>query len=295
MAWYRTRYVNVYFIGRPGSEWVLVDTGLPGHAEEVLAAAEARHGKLAPAAILLTHGHFDHSGNARELAKHWGSPVYAHRMELPYLTGRSKYPPRDPLVGGFVGAISVFLPKSAARLFGVVQELPESLPGLEGWRWIHTPGHAPGHVSLFRESDRTLIAGDAMATVRMDSLREMLMGTPELSAGPIPFNYDWGATLDSMRRLAALRPKLIAAGHGTPMEEPDIAEQLQGFAEFYEPPEEGRYVREPARVSEEGVIWVPPRASFAWVRTAWRALAALGITAAAGVAWLIPHRKRAHR
>ncbi|WP_420889827.1 MBL fold metallo-hydrolase [Ensifer aridi] len=35
-----------------------------------------------------------------------------------------------------------------------------SVPEMPGWRWLHTPGHAPGHLALWREGDRTIIAGD---------------------------------------------------------------------------------------------------------------------------------------
>ena len=44
--------------------------------------------------------------------------------------------------------------------------LDGSVPHLPGWRWIHTPGHTAGHISLFRDSDRTLLAGDALTTRR---------------------------------------------------------------------------------------------------------------------------------
>ena len=46
---------------------------------------------------------------------------------------------------------------------------------MPGWRWIPTPGHTPGHVSLFREADRSLIAGDAFVTVRQDSLYKVVI------------------------------------------------------------------------------------------------------------------------
>ena len=96
--------VNVYAVGTPGAgdrSWVLVDAGLPGTAEQIARAAEEYFGPGArPAAIVLTHGHFDHRGGLRELAERWDVPVYAHELELPYLTGRSDYPPPDPTVGG---------------------------------------------------------------------------------------------------------------------------------------------------------------------------------------------------
>ena len=109
-----------------------------------------------PEAIILTHGHFDHVGSLERLLQLWDVPVYAHTLELPYLTGRSSYPPPDPLVGGGAMAWSSKLyPRGPIDLDGRAQALPDdhTVPGLPGWRWIHTPGHSPGHVSLVRESD----------------------------------------------------------------------------------------------------------------------------------------------
>ena len=297
VAWYRLSYVNLYMLGRPGTDWVLVDTGPPGHAAEVRAAVEARHGRQPPAAIVLTHGHFDHSGNARALASEWRVPIYAHRLELPYLSGRSAYPPQDETLGGFFGVATALLPHTAPRLLDYLEELPQQVPAIADWKWIHTPGHSPGHISLFRESDGTLIAGDALATVRMDSLREILKAHPDLAQGPVQFNCDWGATVDSVRRLATLHPQLIGAGHGPPMNDPDLAEQFSRFAEFYEPPAAGRYLPEPARTDENGIVWLPPRPSLAWLRLAWRTpgaiLAAIGAFTEA--AWRTLPGRRAHR
>ena len=52
-----------------------------------------------------------------------------------------------------------------------LQRLPEdgSVPQMHGWRWIHTPGHTPGHISFWRERDRTIIAGDAFITTNQES------------------------------------------------------------------------------------------------------------------------------
>ena len=97
VGWLQLPIVNVYFAGRPGGgPWVLVDTGLPGSGAPIRRAAEALFGDRPPEAIVLTHGHFDHRGAAAELAGSWDVPIYAHRLELPYLTGRSDYPPPGP-------------------------------------------------------------------------------------------------------------------------------------------------------------------------------------------------------
>src|SRR3954469_10843690 len=102
IAGLRQLMVNVYFIGEPGSaEWTLVDAGLYGSAGPILREVAKRFGPDAkPRNILLTHGHFDHVGALETLAHHWQVDVFAHSLELPYLTGRSSYPPPDPTVGG---------------------------------------------------------------------------------------------------------------------------------------------------------------------------------------------------
>jgi glyoxylase-like metal-dependent hydrolase (beta-lactamase superfamily II) len=85
LAYIRTAIVNVYLFGTPGDHrWVLVDAGMPGHAGSIARAAEDRFGGTPPAAIILTHGHFDHVGSLRALSARWGTPIYAHRRELPY-------------------------------------------------------------------------------------------------------------------------------------------------------------------------------------------------------------------
>ncbi len=79
VGWLPISFVNVYFVGRPGGPWVLIDAGLPGRAKQIFEAAEARFGAGAkPEAIILTHGHFDHAGSALKLAERWEVPIYAH-------------------------------------------------------------------------------------------------------------------------------------------------------------------------------------------------------------------------
>ena len=260
VGWLPISFVNAYFLGRPGGPWILVDTGLPGRAGQIFAAAEARFGAgVKPEAIVLTHGHFDHAGSAHALARKWEVPIYAHRLELPYLCGRSKYPPPDPTVGGAIAFLSRFLPRRAHQVNEAVRELPnETLPGMPDWRWLHTPGHSPGHISLFRSSDGVLIAGDAFATVDMDSWTGLITGKQVLARASSPFNCDWEATKNSVQKLAKLRPNAIGAGHGVPMSEDDTTMRLENYAAQFRPPSHGRYVREPARTNEGGVVSLPP-------------------------------------
>ncbi|HZF07332.1 MAG TPA: MBL fold metallo-hydrolase, partial [Thermoanaerobaculia bacterium] len=187
-------FVNVFLVREPGQPGVLVDTGLPGFGGWVRRKVEARLGGP-PAAIVLTHGHFDHAGNAEELADLWKVPVYAHPLELPFLTGRSDYPPHDPTVGGASGLLARGFPHHGFDLRRRVQALPVdgSVPGLPGWSWLHTPGHTAGHVALFRPSDRTLLAGDALATFDMSSAVSLVTQRQEFSLPPAPFTTDWQA------------------------------------------------------------------------------------------------------
>src|SRR5579871_6141315 len=110
LAYIRTSISNVYLLGNRDG-WILVDTGVVGYADAIRDVAEQRFGTDSkPNAILLTHGHYDHSAGALELAKHWDVPVYAHRLEIPYLTGQSAYPKKDPTVGGAMAFLSRFFP-----------------------------------------------------------------------------------------------------------------------------------------------------------------------------------------
>jgi glyoxylase-like metal-dependent hydrolase (beta-lactamase superfamily II) len=100
LAFIRTIMVNVIFVGLPDAgdrNWVLVDAGVIGAKSTIRSAAAERFGDNArPAAIVLTHGHFDHVGALEDLAAEWDVPVYAHELEHPYLNGRASYPDGDP-------------------------------------------------------------------------------------------------------------------------------------------------------------------------------------------------------
>lgn len=142
--------------------------------------------------------------------------------------------------------------------------LPEdgSVPFLSGWKWIHTPGHTPGHISLFRAADGLLIAGDAIVTTKQESAVSALTQQPqEVRRPPAYFTIDWQAAGDSVRRIAELKPEIVATGHGLPMRGEQMRNQLQNLARQFEKiavPAYGRYSENPVVSDKNGVRYVPP-------------------------------------
>lgn len=219
--YYTNQIVNVIMIGHPGSPWFLVDAGMPTCGKEIQEVAEQRFGKIPPAAIILTHGHFDHVGGIVHLLEEWKAPVYAHPLEFPYLSGQLDYPEPDTSVeGGLLAKISGIYPHQAVNISESLLTLPAdySIPGFPDWTWIHVPGHSPGQVALFRRKDQLLISADALITVRQDSFYKVLIQKEEVNGPPRYLTTDWALAFQSVVKLAALQPKLIIAGHGQHMQ-----------------------------------------------------------------------------
>ncbi|MFC7320143.1 MBL fold metallo-hydrolase [Halobacillus campisalis] len=234
VAYYRTLMVNVAFIGDPGTEdWVLVDCGIGHYAKRIIEAAEKRFGNIAPKAILLTHGHFDHVGSAKKLAQHYDARIYAHPFEVDYLTGKRSYPVGDSTVGGgLMSILSPFYPTNPVDLSKWIHPLPDdgTVPHLKHWRAIHTPGHTPGHVSFFRHKDRTLLSGDAFITVKQESSMAVFIQHQHVHGPPAYFTPNWIEAEKSVKKLAALNPRTALTGHGLPMEGEIFQEQLLELA-----------------------------------------------------------------
>ncbi|MBC7913777.1 MAG: MBL fold metallo-hydrolase [Pyrinomonadaceae bacterium] len=292
-------FVNIYIIAsgeEEGNSWVLVDAGLKGSGSKIIRMAEDIFGEGSkPSAIILTHGHFDHVGALEELLSVWDTPVYAHYLELPYLKGISSYPPPDPMVGGgLMSLLSFMYPKKPKDLGSRVHRLGTNgtVPGLPEWQFVHTPGHSPGQISLFRENDRTLIAADTFVTTKQESAFSVITQKHILSGPPKYFTIDWVAAKESVIKLSQLKPLVAATGHGYPMYAEELNRALTNLAENFEEeavPVYGRYVKEPARANKNGVQYIPKRVNNPKVISG---AAILGLVAAFALVWGLSRSSR---
>ncbi len=258
LGYQRHAIVNIIYYGVPAeSKWVLIDTGLIGSGGSIESTAAKRFGEnVKPQAIVLTHGHSDHAGSLKSLAQKWDVPVYAHLMEHPYLNGSKAYPPPDPGISGGMAKMSLLLPRGPVDVTQWLRPLPEdeSVPGMPGWKWIHTPGHTPGHVSLWRESDRAIIAGDAFITTNQESAYAVATQREEIHGPPQTFTPDWESARTSVQKLAALQPDLAVTGHGRAMRGPQMSSALDILARDFDSiavPEKGIYVHSRDEMTRE--------------------------------------------
>jgi glyoxylase-like metal-dependent hydrolase (beta-lactamase superfamily II) len=159
--------------------------------------------------------------------------------------------------------LSFLYPRGPINISERINILPAGgiVPGLPEWRIIHTPGHTPGHISLYREKDRVIIAGDALVTVRAESAMAIMRQKKKLHGPPKYFTSDWPSAGDSVNKIAALEPDIIATGHGQPMRGADMRNELNKLSWQFDRvaiPRQGRYVNDPALADESGVQYLPP-------------------------------------
>jgi glyoxylase-like metal-dependent hydrolase (beta-lactamase superfamily II) len=219
--------MNVYFL-EDGDGVVQFDAGTKAMVKPARAAAEELGGLKK---VVLGHGHADHRGTAPSM----GVPVYCHPDEvadaesapavdsymeisaLPALRARLVY----PLLlrrwdGGPVG------------IEGTVSEGDR----IAGFEVVDFPGHAHGLIGLWRESDRLALVSDVVYLIDSVKLGKPL--PPGEASVPHPawaWNHD--KAKESVRKLAALEPATVAAGHAPPLRGENLREALERAAEKY--------------------------------------------------------------
>lgn len=170
----------------------LVDAGLPLMAKGILKFIERLNaGPLKR--IVLTHGHSDHVGAIKRILKVKTVPVFAHRIEIPYMEGDYPYPGRKKAVAT--------VKKSFIHAFS--EDENKNLQTFGSLTPFFTPGHSPGHVAFYHHEDRVLLAGD-LFTSKKGKLHK-----------PIPmFTADMNQAVKSSRIVSQLKPKRLEVCHG---------------------------------------------------------------------------------
>ena len=208
--------INAYLIGD-----VLVDTGIKQSAGKLAGMLEGRR----LSAIALTHAHNDHAGAMKELADRLGVPVWCGAQDREATeTGRVVLAPafRRPRLNALIGATAGFDGAPVDRTLAEGDALSA------GFIVLDTPGHSPGHVSFWREADRTLVCADVFFNMHL------LTTVPGLRQPPHLFTADPAENRRSERRLAALEPATVGFGHGPVLRE-EAAQRLREFAQTLPP------------------------------------------------------------
>ncbi len=210
--------MNVYLIEDDGGVTVF-DAGAADMSQP-LAAAAARLGGIKR--VVLGHADADHRGAAPGL----GAPVYCHEADRQAAESPDHYRDywdRSKLDARGRTVLWRLIPTwdgGPVEIAGTISEGDE----IAGFRTVHLPGHAPGLIALFRESDRLALVSDAIYTLDPQSGRHQ----PAHVAHPA-FNQDTAQALDSIRKLAALNPVTVWAGHADPVTG-DVSAQLEHAA-----------------------------------------------------------------
>jgi glyoxylase-like metal-dependent hydrolase (beta-lactamase superfamily II) len=161
----------------------LIDTGMPGNTEKILAAVRQLGYQPADVKrIIITHGDVDHMGSARELKRATRAPIACHTVESELLQHPNRRKPINSLLGMIlrpVYAAANLFPGLRAEPVKPDQLLVEGETTPEGFLVIHTPGHTPGHISLLEQEKRVLIVGDAMNNRGGQLHRPPVLFTPD--------------------------------------------------------------------------------------------------------------------
>jgi hydroxyacylglutathione hydrolase len=196
-------WVNTYLI-----EDVLIDASTLGAAPRIL----NQLANIPLSLVALTHCHPNHQGGARRICETRHVPLACHGADASAMEGHT------PM------SLPNFLKASLWLLGGrttyPVQRVLHDGDEIAGFRVIHLPGHTPGHVIYFRESDRVAIVGDVLRNIHF------LTGKPGLCEMPGFLIADREESRRSIRRLAQLHPSIVCFGHGPVLRDMEQLDRL---------------------------------------------------------------------
>lgn len=208
---------NLYLVASDAGI-IIVDTGFSNAARNVLRAIEQLgHTRTDVRLIFLTHVHMDHAGSAAELRRQTGAPIAMHRADVGKARAGKHNMPNGRGTAGklFEYAFNGLRLQMRYEAFApdILLEEGQTLKefGLNA-RVIHTPGHTLGSLSLALD-DRVMLIGDAL-------INQFRVGMPM-------YGEDNALAYDSLRKLRALRPRMLYSGHGKPFSGSDVERYLE--------------------------------------------------------------------
>jgi hydroxyacylglutathione hydrolase len=184
--------INVYL-----AEDVLIDAGRTWDRRRIFAEIEGRQISM----LALTHVHPDHQGVAKDVCEARRIPLTCHPADVDAMEGRRPVAASSHPIARVSGRIWAGPPHPVEKTFSEGDEVA-------GFRVVHAPGHSPGEVIFFRDSDRVAICGDVIRSMSYATGRPLIAEPPEF------FNTDSAENRRSIRKLADLEPSLILPGHG---------------------------------------------------------------------------------
>lgn len=220
--------MNIYFLEDGEGGAIQFDAGTKAMRKKARASAERLGGVKR---VVLGHAHADHRGTA----PYMGAPVFCHPDEVADAESDASIAPYMDLSQLPIAPVRWIYPTLLRRWDGG----PVKIDGTVGegdqvadFEVIHLPGHAPGLIGLWRESDRVALVSDVVYLI--DSAR---LGRPlpegEASVPHPAWAWNHAKAKQSVRRLAALEPRLVCAGHEAPLRGENLREALERAAEKY--------------------------------------------------------------
>ncbi len=218
--------MNIYFID-DGDGFVQFDAGTRPMTKKARAEA-AKLGLLKR--VVLGHAHVDHRATAPAMKV----PVFCHPAEVadaesdeaasPYMNIGELPPPARWIYP----VLFRVWDSGPVKIAGTVEEGDE----IAGFKVLHFPGHAPGLIGLWRESDRLALVSDVIYLIDSTKLGKHL--PPGEASVPHPaWNWDHAQAKESIRKLAALDPAVVAPGHAEPLRGDNLRETLERAADKY--------------------------------------------------------------
>ena len=204
--------INCYII-----EGVLVDSGIRSSFGTIKKALQ----EIPVNQHVLTHAHADHQGCSDQICKEFSIPLLCHPNEV-FRTETGMVTNDYPNPQNWVAKLQQRYWAGQGHI--VATTIVEN-DMIGNFKVIETPGHSDGHISLFREKDGVLIIGDAAVNMNL------LTTVSGLRLPPNIFTSDQEKNIQSLQKLAKLKPAIICFGHGPIMK--NINQEFEKFVAKY--------------------------------------------------------------